>query len=127
MLRFRKKGAAAGEAAGKGIQGHKGCKRREWMAQAAILCLLFAVCVPIQAQASGAAAVTAGLTKLKDIVAAFVSAVGVIIVLWGIFEWGNAMQSQDGMMQSQAFKRIGGGIVMTLGPQLLSVIVTTAS
>lgn len=124
MLGFRKKETAAGKAAGKGMQEHKGCRRREWMAQAAILCLLVAICVPIQVQASGAAAVTAGLKNLQNIVAAFVSSVGLIIALWGIFEWGNAMQSQDGMMQSQAFKRIGGGIVMTLGPQILTAVVS---
>ncbi|NBI76788.1 hypothetical protein D3Z42_15280 [Lachnospiraceae bacterium] len=125
MLGFRKKETAAGKAAGKGMQEHKGCRRREWMAQAAILCLLVAICVPIQAQAAtGAQAVTAGLKNLQNIVAAFVSSVGLIIALWGIFEWGNAMQSQDGMMQSQAFKRIGGGIVMTLGPQILTAVVS---
>ena len=74
--------------------------------------------------ASGAAAVTAGIGGLIEIVKAFVSSVGAIIVLWGLFEWGNAMQSTDGAMQSQAFKRIGGGIIMTLGPQIfLSLIV----
>lgn len=91
--------------------------------KAAALCMVIAGCACIQASASGAQAVSSGLKNLQDIVASFVSAGGVIIVLWGVFEWGNAMQSQDGMMQSQAFKRIGGGIVMTLGPQLLSVLV----
>ena len=72
---------------------------------------------------SGATTVTEGINGLIEIVKAFVSSVGAIIVLWGLFEWGNAMQSTDGAMQSQAFKRIGGGIIMTLGPQIfLSLI-----
>lgn len=102
-----------------------GERRKQYMQALKVIamCLLIAACLPIQA--SAAAQVTSGLKKLQDIVAAFVSAVGALIVLWGIFEWGNAMQSQDGMMQSQAFKRIGGGIVMTLGPQLLSVILAS--
>lgn len=75
---------------------------------------------------NGAATITGGFTSLIDIVKAFVSSIGTLIVLWGLFEWGNAMQSNDGMMQSMAFKRIGGGIVMTLGPQLLSVFITSA-
>jgi hypothetical protein len=72
---------------------------------------------------AGATTVTNGISSLTDIVKAFVSAVGAIIVLWGLFEWGNAMQTNDGGMQSAAFKRIGGGIIMTLGPQIfLSLI-----
>lgn len=89
------------------------------------LCLLLAASAQMCVLASGTGqTITAGIGNLQNIVASFVSAVGSIIVLWGIFEWGNAMQSQDGMMQSQAFKRIGGGIVMTMGPQLLTLIIS---
>lgn len=71
----------------------------------------------------GAAIVTEGLISLIDIIKAFVSSVGTMVVLWGLFEWGNSMQGHDGMMQAAAFKRIGGGLIMTLGPQLLSIFV----
>lgn len=95
-----------------------------WSVKCLALCLLLAVSTQMCVCASGAGqTITAGIGNLQNIVASFVSAVGSIIVLWGIFEWGNAMQSQDGMMQSQAFKRIGGGIVMTMGPQLLTLII----
>lgn len=72
---------------------------------------------------SGANVITSGMQNLTDLVKAFVSAVGVIITLWGVFEWGNAMQANDGMMQSAAFKRIGGGLVMVLAPQLLPLLI----
>lgn len=75
------------------------------------------------AAADGAAIVTEGLNSLIDIIKAFVSSVGTMVVLWGLFEWGNSMQGHDGMMQASAFKRIGGGLIMTLGPQLLSIFV----
>lgn len=90
------------------------------------LCLLLAAstAMPVWA-AEGSDVVGNGLTPLLDIAKSFVSSVGVLVVLWGVFEWGNAMQSQDGMMQSMAFKRIGGGIVMTLAPQLLTLITAT--
>ncbi len=71
---------------------------------------------------SGNAIITNGFSNLQSIVTAFVSSIGSIVVLWGLFEWGNSVQSQDGMMQTQAFKRIGGGLVMTLGPQLLPLL-----
>lgn len=80
-------------------------------------------CQPVFAAPDGAAIVTEGLESLTDIIKAFVSAVGTMVVLWGLFEWGNSMQGHDGMMQASAFKRIGGGLIMTLGPQLLSVFV----
>lgn len=68
---------------------------------------------------SGAAAVTNSLNDFYSIVAAFVSSVGAIILLWGVFEWGTSMQANDGTMQANAFKRIGGGLVMILAPQII--------
>lgn len=75
------------------------------------------------AETSGAAGgtITSGFTNLLDIVKSLVSSIGTIVLLWGFFEWGTSMQSQDGVMQSSAFKRIGGGLVMVLAPQLISV------
>lgn len=75
------------------------------------------------AATSGAAGgtITSGFTNLLDIVKSLVSSIGTIVLLWGFFEWGTSMQSQDGVMQSSAFKRIGGGLVMVLAPQLISV------
>ncbi len=67
--------------------------------------------------------INTGFTTLTDLIKAFVSSIGSIIVLWGIFEWGNSLQSSDGMQQSMAFKRIGGGLVMTLAPQLLGLFI----
>lgn len=86
-----------------------------------MLAILF--CQPVFATGDGAAIVTDGLSALTDIIKAFVSSIGTMVVLWGLFEWGNSMQSHDGMMQSAAFKRIGGGLIMTLGPQLLEIFV----
>lgn len=51
------------------------------------------------------------------------SSIGEIVLLWGFLELGTSMQSQEGSMQAGAFKRVGGGIVMVLGPQLLAAFV----
>ena len=64
-----------------------------------------------------------GFATLLDIVKALVSAIGTIVLLWGLFEWGTSLQSPDGVQQSTAFKRIGGGLVMVLAPQLISLFV----
>lgn len=89
------------------------------------LCSLQAVTA--QASETGTAAITGSFNNLIDLVKAIVSSIGALVTLWGIFEYGNAMQSNDGMMQSMGFKRIGGGLVMLLAPQLLTIFTTTGA
>lgn len=90
----------------------------------AFLCMafIFAVSssVPVFANAQ---AITSKFDILKDIIAAIVSGIGVFVTLWGLFELGNSMQTQEGGAMSQAMKRIGGGLVMVVGPQLLALLV----
>lgn len=66
--------------------------------------------------------VTAKFDTLKNLVATIVSGVGVIVSLWGISEFGMALQGNDGMMQSHSFKRIAGGLIMVLAPQILTIL-----
>lgn len=75
---------------------------------------------PVFAADSGATLVTNSFSTLISIVTALVSSIGSIVLLWGFFEWGTAMQSQEGVMQANAFKRIGGGLVMVIAPQLVA-------
>lgn len=71
----------------------------------------------------GAALVSNTVGKVYDIMAAFVSSVGAIIVLWMLFEMGMAVQSQEGTMQANGIKKVGGGLVMVLAPQLISGLI----
>ncbi len=73
--------------------------------------------------ASGADVVTAKFDILKNIIASIISSIGIIITLWGIFEVGNSMQMGEGGATSQAMKRVGGGLVMVVAPQLLTLLV----
>lgn len=75
------------------------------------------------AAASGASVVTTNFGILTDIMTALVSSIGEIVLLWGFLELGTSMQSQEGSMQAGAFKRVGGGIMMVLAPQLLAAFV----
>lgn len=70
----------------------------------------------------GAAIVTGSFNNLTSIITAILSSIGSIILLWAFFEVGVSMQSQEGTMQAMGFKRVGGGLVMTLAPQLVNVI-----
>lgn len=73
--------------------------------------------------ASENATVTALFQNLLNTVTSFVSMMGAIYTLWGIFEFSTAMSSGEGTMSSQAFKRMGGGIVAVFAPQILTAII----
>lgn len=79
---------------------------------------------PVFAQSTdGSELVTNSLALLFSIVAAFISSFGGLQVLWGVFEWGNATNTQDGMMQSMSIRRIGGGLVQTIAPQIVTALI----
>lgn len=104
------------------IWDHRRPKKRDsWkrMLQMVAVCLMLALFTSQPVLASGAGAVTAKFNILKEIVATVVSSIGTIVTLWGLFEFGNSMQTQEGGAQSQAMKRISGGLVMVIAPQLL--------
>lgn len=89
---------------------------------AAVMVTLYAV--PVFAAGEGATVIENGFATLLDIVKALVSAIGTIVLLWGLFEWGTSLQSPNGAEQSSAFKRIGGGLVMILAPQLIGLFIS---
>ncbi len=78
-------------------------------------------CTPVYAT-EAANVVTAKFTAFQNLLGGIISSIGSIITLWGISEWGIAFQGSEGTMQANAFKRIGGGFVMAMAPQILSVI-----
>lgn len=107
--------------------------RSKWMMKFAAIMAVFTLIMLLfpqyafaeesTAAASGAAIVTQSFKTLQEIVTAIVSSIGSIILLWGFFEWGTSLQSQEGVMQASAFKRIGGGLVMVIAPQLVMAFV----
>lgn len=78
-------------------------------------------CTPVYAT-EAANVVTAKFTAFQNLLGGIISSIGSIITLWGISEWGIAFQGSEGTMQANAFKRIGGGFVMAMTPQILSAI-----
>lgn len=104
--------------------GKKG-RRKAAVVMAMVALNVFMFAMPVFAAVSsnsGADVVNSKMSVLYNIIAAFVSSYGGIQVLWGVFEWGNATNTQDGMMQSQSVKRIGGGLIMTVASQLVTVL-----
>ena len=84
------------------------------------ICVLLIETECFAASASGT--ITAQFTKLQDVVTTIVSSIVAIITLWGISEFGISLNEGQGMGQAQAFKRIAGGLVMILAPQILTLI-----
>ena len=56
----------------------------------------FSMYVPVYAaKATGTSVITSGFNSLYEIVAAIVSSIGQLLLLWGVFEWATALNSQD--------------------------------
>ena len=72
--------------------------------------------------AAGTDDISSGFDAIYSIIAAIVSAIGSLFLLWGVFEWTQSMNTQDGAAQSMAFKRIASGLVAILTPQLIPII-----
>ena len=72
--------------------------------------------------ADAAGVVTGKFSSFQNLLGGIISSIGSIITLWGISEWGSAFQGSEGTMQANAFKRIGGGFVMAMAPQILAAI-----
>lgn len=51
-----------------------------------------------------------------------ISTLGTIYTLWCISEWGLAWHESNGTMGGQSFKRIFGGLVVVLSPQILAIL-----
>lgn len=66
--------------------------------------------------------IQSGFNAVYQIIAAIVSSIGSLFLLWGVFEWAQSLNTQDGGAQSVAFKRIGSGIVATVAPQIIPLI-----
>lgn len=57
-------------------------------------------------------------TLLTDII----SILGTIYTLWAVAEWGLAFHESNGTMGGQSFKKIFGGLVVILSPQILAML-----
>ena len=80
--------------------------------------------ISIHVQATNGNIITTGFNSLYQVVASIVSNIGQLFLLWGVFEMAASMNTQDGMAQSSAFKRVGGGPIACIAPQIIPLINT---
>lgn len=89
-----------------------------------VVCLLILALfcpVPVFA-ANNTGAITNSFKSIYNIIAAIVTSIGQLYLLWGVFEWATSLNSQDGTAQSMAFKRIAAGLVACMAPTIISMI-----
>ncbi|MDO4977658.1 MAG: hypothetical protein Q4E53_10395 [Eubacteriales bacterium] len=92
---------------------------------AIIFCMLLLMifrCPVFAADKTGTGAITNAFNSIYQIIAAIVSSIGQLYLLWGVFEWATALNGNDGTAQSMAFKRISAGLVACLAPQIITLI-----
>ena len=89
----------------------------------AVLSCLLAACSPFPVlAATNTGAISNSFKSIYNIIAAIVTSIGQLYLLWGVFEWATSLNSQDGTAQSMAFKRIAAGLVACMAPTIISMI-----
>ena len=94
--------------------------KKKLIRKAAALGMMMAV---LYAQtASATAVVVQKLGSLNDLVLGIVTAAGVIVLAWGIFEFATAYQSHDTSQQTMSLKKVVSGIIMVTAPQIIALL-----
>ena len=66
--------------------------------------------------------VTGKLNSLYDLVLGIITAAGVIVLAWGIFEFASAYQSRDTAQQTDSLKKVVSGIIMIGAPTIIGLL-----
>ena len=104
-------------------EGKKAGKAGLFDAVFVLLCFLLVVFTPVPVFAAGnTGAITTSFKAIYNIIAAIVTSIGQLYLLWGVFEWATSLNSQDGTAQSMAFKRIAAGLIACMAPTIISMI-----
>ncbi len=86
------------------------------------LVLGMAMAMLFASTASASAVVTQKLGSLNELVLGIVTAAGVIVQAWGIFEFATAYQSHDTSQQTMSLKKVVSGIIMVTAPQIIALL-----
>ncbi len=74
---------------------------------------------------TGVTDVTDGIDVIKDLVLGCVGGVGVIFLAWGLLDFGTAYAAHETTQQSQAIKKVIGGLIMIAVPAILKLLGVT--
>ena len=71
---------------------------------------------------TGVKDVTDGIDVINDLVLGCVGGVGVIFLAWGLLDFGTAYAAHETTQQSQAIKKVIGGLIMVAVPAILKLL-----
>lgn len=71
---------------------------------------------------TGVTEVTNGINVIKDLVLGCVGGVGVIFLAWGLLDFGTGYSAHDTTQQSQAIKKVIGGLIMIAVQAILKLL-----
>lgn len=71
---------------------------------------------------TGVTDVTDGIDVIKELVLGCVGGVGVIFLAWGLLDFGTAYAAHETTQQSQAIKKVIGGLIMIAVPAILKLL-----
>lgn len=71
---------------------------------------------------TGVKDVTSGIDVIKDLVLGCVGGVGIIFLAWGLLDFGTAYSDRNISEQSQAIKKVVGGLIMIAVPAILKLL-----
>lgn len=88
--------------------------------------LIITACIGFSALAAGDGGDPAvkAINNLTGVICTIVSAIGVIIAVWGVVQLGMSFSSHDASARNQSFLTIAGGIIVAVAPQLLKSILS---
>lgn len=62
------------------------------------------------------------INNLKNFMFQIISAIGVILLLWGIVQIGMAIKSHDPSQRANGFMTLAGGVIIAFAKQILELI-----
>ena len=95
-------------------------KERQNKITAAAAAMMTALMIPMNVVA--AETVTSKINALYDVVLGIITAAGVIVLAWGIFEFASAYQSRDTAQQTDSLKKVVSGIIMVAAPTIINLL-----
>lgn len=66
--------------------------------------------------------VTEKINKLNELVLGIITAAGVIVLAWGVFEFATGYQSGDTTQQTMSLKKVISGILMVAAPTIVNLL-----
>ena len=82
------------------------------------ICCLLIFSIPVFATD----AVVSQINLIKDLVLGIITAIGAIVLAWGVFELAFSYQSHDTSQQTAAIKKLVSGLIMVAAPTIIGVL-----